>query len=104
MSGPTDSYDQTPGPWYVELGELGEERWVDGIYAHGVLRVVETDAGAYPPYWKDAHLIAAAPEMYEALRLIRETLALESWAYNRGDESMSIAEKVDAALKKARGE
>ena len=40
---------------------------VDGIYAADGDRIVETDSGVYPPYRADAILIAAAPEMLEAL-------------------------------------
>lgn len=57
----------TPGPWEVRLTAGSDEhrQWVDGIYSGDEL-VVDND------HWHlrnaDARLIAAAPEMLDALR------------------------------------
>ena len=71
----------TPGPWI----------WNDqnrALYGNGFpkdadpydwrdeppVRIIETDSGVYPPEAADAALIAAAPELYEALIEARNLL------------------------------
>lgn len=83
----------TPGPWIVDFescdeeGPLRESEFTGYILdANGT----EVCSRAFP--LANAHLIAAAPEMYEAL------CAVDEW------ENPSCFEKVKAALKKARGE
>ena len=85
----------TKGPWHVEVGtEDGD--WGDIYVCHkGTVCPETTVVNFGDPTIEDAanaHLIAAAPEMYEALR------AVDAW------ENPSCFEKVRAALKKARGE
>jgi len=91
----------TPGPWYYN-GQLGTDYAVISTvlgsynYDHEVLGTSE---------WvrvnnEDAHLIAAAPELYEAL----EEALDEMWYEARhNDEHPSII-KARAALAKSRGE
>lgn len=84
MNKPHMNMNHTPGPWRVESHQN-----VSNIRnsAHESILVCRT---------QDAHLIAAAPEMYEALkdmqRVIRYLYLLEGLAY-----------KVDKAIKKAEG-
>lgn len=59
----------TPGPWTIDAEDaLGLGR-VYRIYGPDNETIVETDGGYYPPKMQDATLIAAAPEMLEALKL-----------------------------------
>lgn len=104
----------TPWPWKADLErypifiESETERWplpdeVEGWTSAFVANVGDNKA--------NAHLIAAAPELYEALE---EVLAAERFS-NRPPETITQAEeklrrieqavvKAEAALAKARGE
>lgn len=96
----------TPGPWRVpdhETHVLAE----DG----GVCKF-ESIHGFYDNYQANAHLIAAAPDMYEALRDAAESLRfaadeLKAQASIPDADERDLREsrnKVFNALKKARGE
>lgn len=94
----------TPGPWRVEypIGtEHAEIRDMDG-------RRIAVAIGVYPMRVKtedaNAHLIASAPEMYEAL--LKCVSADPTIVTNRPGWMDYIAsiEGARAALKKARGE
>lgn len=79
----------TPGPWEVERSVMG----CRSICAGEVLVASVEDA----PTKANARLIAAAPELYEALQKASNTLA--------GCGMPKIAADIcDAALRKARGE
>lgn len=73
----------TPGPWTVE--DVGESRWV--------IRGPDGFIRAQVPFLPNARLIAAAPELYEALA-------------NLLDNPTSASKQIVAAsiLAKARGE
>jgi hypothetical protein len=62
----------TPGPWVWREDQLvpvsAEEPYYDPI--------VETDSGVYGPRGADRTLIAAAPELLQALKDLRELAAL----------------------------
>lgn len=89
----------TPGPWLVEVDESSQvERYpmiasenYGVVGSEGMYGVIETD-------YANAHLIAAAPDLYEALEsLVRD--------YDIGE--MTDTPELDAAnaaLAKARGE
>lgn len=47
----------------------------------------------------NAHLIAAAPEMLEALEIARSQILLDSCNY-----SQIVMDRIDSAIKKAKGE
>ena len=82
--------DHTPGPWFVSMKPDWDEDGGMGPAVYdcdgGVFAVVddEPETIARPFYEADAHLIAAAPEMLEALERILEV--------------------AEDALRKARGE
>ena len=95
----------TPGPW--EIGN--DNRIEDGGY--GVAVIVDDcpnhEASA------NAHLIAAAPDMYEALKTARDYVFDASngglvWSDGHNDPLVEMATgdltRIDAALAKARGE
>ena len=81
----------TPGPWELD-GEL------PFIKANGLLvaAVVRDDNGRW--LHGDAHLIAAAPDLLEALELVD--------AYSKHDQLVGpeLKKRVRAVIAKARGE
>jgi len=79
----------TSGPWVIKFENDGD---VGGIYAANGERIVETDSGYYPPRINDANLIAAAPELYEALK-----------ACLKEDSGLICSKQVAAAIAKAEG-
>jgi hypothetical protein len=94
----------TPGPWYLTQSEWDSPRYVREVNTDAVLAMIE-DGGHVDPSFAlpfeeqvgNAHLMVAAPDLYEALEFVRDTLAM----YVRPDvPAMKIAE---AALAKARG-
>jgi hypothetical protein len=94
----------TPGPW--RKGDVGEimlnNKYREIISDDGkiglVYGIIDQDNKA------NANLIAAAPELYEALTGLYQSQAVsinEPW----DDDRYSVAmEKAEAAIKKARGE
>ena len=91
----------TPGPWKVEVNpDDVSEVW--GIVSAEGKEIVETDAGFYPPSLNDARLIAAAPELLEALRVVIASGGLERPGSDaNAANALSVAR---AALAKVRGE
>lgn len=93
----------TPGPWSVENTASQSDRWMvmaphpySDAHKYGVARGIE--------HADDAHLIAAAPELYEALATILANyvdLLAEKDAYPETDSNVYYSR---AALAKARGE
>ena len=101
----------TPGPW--EKGRQGEvEECFTPIHAktHGALAQVVTEMEDFNPSYPDhlskkievlanAHLIAAAPELYEALETMLQFFYIP---YSEGQKGAQ--DKARTALAKARGE
>ena len=77
----------TPGPWEASNGNI----WTEGEQVF----VAMTNGVPIGDSLKNAELIAAAPEMYEALKTI-----LDNFGYTFPDEYREMAEKT---LKKAGG-
>lgn len=80
----------TEGPWTFEECEDWPGR-VEGITSH-LGRIVETDAGCYPPELRDAAFICAArtavPEMAQELR----------WAWESADKANDENARMRARL------
>ena len=60
---------RTPGPWHSAM--KSEKSWNIGVYTEGgdeVAHIAVKSAFAAPRRDADARLIAAAPELYDALR------------------------------------
>jgi hypothetical protein len=107
----------TPGPWSVVCGE-GESPHYRMISANALRAGDALNDGIYvarvqgPDNLANAHLIASAPELYEALA---EILPLAREAMRLGIDDPSVPssitgrlgcsyERADAILAKARGE
>lgn len=88
--------EPTPGPWYVRGGfPTGLDNKPDSYdIASGTTLICSTDSG--PDSAANAKLLAAAPDMYEALALLGE-----NYLDNLPD---GVADMVCLALAKARGE
>ena len=106
----------TPGPWEAHDGQIWEtypdidDQW----RFKKVLADIRHNTG-WPKHQKiegseaNAHLIAAAPELYAALEWYAEQSRLARSIYSEGDEGRHAlasdgGEKALAALAKARGE
>lgn len=87
----------TPGPWVVDdYREDTPPRWfvVPATY-RGTICSIRADGEA------DAHLIAAAPDLYDALEWCVRALEQD---YRGSAEDCEIPQDVRAVLSKARGE
>lgn len=84
----------TPGPWTAEAEREGGPVTYVHAKAHGI---ADCNAG-YPNDEANARLIAAAPELYEALRALRSALS------SGVEVTQKVIPQVDAALAKARGD
>lgn len=98
----------TPGPWFIS-GSMTKyvEARIGGGWVQEVAACGPTDAdGGYGVHQQaNAHLIAAAPELYEALE---ETMSRLKAVMTSGDYAYTAIEcalhDAHAALAKARGE
>ncbi|NIH74463.1 hypothetical protein FHV99_001670 [Ochrobactrum sp. P20RRXII] len=95
----------TPGPW--EAGRADVASIVDGvdskwIYGGGEYCAIASGrvTGSWETVMANAHLIAAAPELYEALEASNEKI--RTLLFDGDDHPLVSANK--AALAKARGE
>jgi len=84
----------TPGPWSVLTLDDGTQ-WIEA----GCVRVAIMDdsAGCQPG---NAALIAAAPDMLAVLEELRESASY----WSEYDVPVGIVERIEAAIRKARGE
>lgn len=86
----------TTGPWHVETSGYGCRfiRAADGKTVSPILSAA------------DAHMIASAPDMYEALKRMvahYDRMRFARPGYATGTELPAIVEKARAALSKAEG-
>jgi len=96
----------TPGPWDHDSGMYGNGKAYHSIFSPDEIIIAEFNplSVTNPEQGRaNAALIAAAPDMYEALEEARE------WFYDHSDindnggpnKAMRITEQIDAALAKA---
>jgi len=92
----------TPGPWRTERPDQ-DCNWLSIIIGdcHKIAEVTYDRLEA-----SNAHLIAAAPDLYEALELILELRGKElgEWLLTPNAKHLTLKEYAQAALAKARGE
>lgn len=81
----------TPGPWRVRFGNIGHVAAENGALVAKCQRLT-----GLCNLQANAHLIAAAPELYEALERVIKIIDDSSWCLKLTEER--------AALAKARGE
>lgn len=93
----------TPGPWTVsELDARGEVSEYH-IFIEPNVAVIERKVAGHDQHdMADAHLIAAAPAMLEALEAVSQTAVYV--ANGECSVSMEVVRRVDAALRAAKGE
>jgi len=91
----------TPGPWKVTVSENGIDVGVDGLDG-------ETITGWIEPY--DAHLIAAAPDMYAELEAAMNVFRFYQGHHaakghsDKEQTNKQHADRIAKVLAKARGE
>ena len=84
----------TPGPWVADGSEITTETWVCGADGKRICTMRPSFAD-----WSNARLIAAAPELLEALMdALKDLEALSQW-----DNASACARKARAAIAKATG-
>lgn len=98
----------TPGPWEISLREM-LDGWVIVVDRNGgIVANVNTETGPnIPPLVSrkmpagaNAALIAAAPEMLAILEELRESASY----WSEYDVPLGIVERIESAIRKARGE
>jgi len=83
----------TPGPWHEIQSEDSDSMLIGPLDDRGIMPYCISHVESED----DAHLIAAAPEIYDALKNLLEVISWEPYA----DNEIIIAR---AALAKARGQ
>jgi hypothetical protein len=94
----------TPGPWKVAGQGLDNEIEIVTTKLRGETVCVVLNDAEDVAVWPDAYLIAAAPELYEALAYALPIV--EKYAHTQGDNAAFHAEltaPIRAALLKASG-
>ena len=87
----------TKGPWHIHWGlKYASIRNQEGVYV-----LEPTRSGSQVRYVADAHLIATAPEIYEALKGAQEELRLIRMKDTGAVYDPTIRVRIDAALAKA---
>lgn len=96
----------TKGPWNTEINNGELEIWSQDIFIAGVTHDLYFTAEKSGQHAANAALIAAAPEMLEALENALESLKYSVMVLQAPEKSTmreNITE-IEAVLKKARGE
>ena len=107
----------TPGPWMLgadgeniitnyrdENGNMTDENWLKGGWAKSVCTVKYASWMGYEEAKYNAHLIAAAPDMYDALWETIELSDRNLTEAGRTPECQRVYDIVRSALAKAEGD
>lgn len=100
----------TPGPWEANTGGSGEEGDGHVRTAYDYKGIDDKNLGKMDivtgVYWNmnDAHLIAAAPEMLEALQFLCGAAKSAYWDAEFEMAAAEAIDQADAAIAKAKGE
>ena len=94
----------TPGPWVITEDDYGEEHWLGGVGEGQIIVNGWINGGCKknPEAWAtlqaEAHLIAAAPELLEALQALSDSVILAGHD-NTGMPALTQAwQAIDKAL------
>ena len=93
----------TPGEWYIDKNEPGPVRVLAKDERSTIVCVV-SGGFANPQVIADAHLIAAAPKLYETLEQLLDTEQRYSFGMIGASEMVEAKSQGRDALAKARGE
>lgn len=101
----------TPGPWHVSLGETYKVKEADGSSLAMVMHVHLSGRRSPAQVVANANLIAAAPDLYEALRKAEEFIVngiefgfIRMPDASTPDSAHATLPAIRVALAKARGE
>lgn len=89
----------TPGPWRFEIRQEYPNGHVNGIWGPDGEEIIVTDSGFYPPIISDAMLIAAAPDMLDALK----SITVDAARATNPSARMFNYDQACAAIAKAEG-
>lgn len=92
----------TPGPWRIELGRYGVPRAIRGPESAEFRNIINWNglsSPSRPESVANARLIAAAPDLLEALEMLADPMRTPT----DGDPSV-LREFARAAIAKAKGE
>lgn len=92
----------TPGPWKCSSAKFPDDHDVQEYGDTGAFYLVDTQDGGMPISLANAHLIAAAPEMLEALELLLAFTRIYGAEEVRNDFG-SLITKANDAIAKAKG-
>lgn len=99
----------TPGPWHLEeMGYNSSSYYIRGSSESGDRLTIGKGAVAHiprstvNPMEANARLIAAAPELLEALKAMLEAEYAHEWE-DYSSEELTVLEKAHAAIAKAEG-
>ena len=94
----------TPGPWEVERWQSGD-LWIVARHSHHIARMMNNIYIPTEQKEADAHLIAAAPDLYDACEIALEAVKVEAKVQGRiTPRLVGAANTIKQALRKARGE
>lgn len=88
----------TPGPWRIDPDATFIGDHYVGTDQADIALMADWSIDLEPEQWANARLIAAAPDLYDALRLV-----LDTYGYDSSTDS-SIWQTVTSAIAKAEGE
>ena len=101
----------TPGPWKAVYSEYGEEIWFGGNDGPGMWEIEGAEAYLPGDHDEQARLIAAAPDMLEALRAIATYMRgdltaddFKAFGLKRGDLTGNVRRIAETVLTRIDGE
>ena len=99
----------TPGPWeWNDRGDLVtvKKTWDEFMEDRYATKIVQTDGGRYPPFGPDRALIAAAPDLYEALDGMLQVYGgkYDNDGLPKNAVELELIDMARAAIAKATGE
>lgn len=108
---PVEAAAFTPGPWYPVTGQGAHhrdiyiragERRADGTWP-AVAKCCSSGVGTHVTVQQNGRLIAAAPDLYEALADVAMLADQHAERYPGDRDAVALAARVRAALAKAGG-